>query len=94
MIEELQGTKEIVHFQEGTSIKLHDNDEAENYPVHWHLPLEIIMPVENSYDIRCGKTLFSLREHDVLVVQPCVLHECIAPKTGQRFFVKYRSPGR
>lgn len=94
MIEELQGTKETVHFQEGTIIKLHDNGEAESYPMHWHLPLEIIMAVENSYGIRCGKTLFQLREGDILLVQPGVLHECIAPEFGRRFFCQISLPAQ
>ncbi len=92
MIEKLEGTRETVRFDDGVIAKLHDNDEAENYPMHWHLPLEIIMPVKGSYGIRCGKTLFDLREEDVLLVQPGILHECIAPPQGRRFFCQVSLP--
>ena len=92
MIEQLEGTRETVHFEDGTIIKLYDNNEAENYPMHWHLPIEIIMPVHNRYSIRCGKTLYDLREEDILFVQPGVLHECIAPSQGRRFFCQLSLP--
>lgn len=92
MIEELNGIRETVHFDGGTIIKLHDNDEAESYPMHWHLPIEIIMPVTNGYGIRCGKTRYDLREEDILFVQPGVLHECIAPQYGRRFFCQLSLP--
>ncbi len=92
MIEELRGTRETVHFEDGCIAKLHDNDEAESYPMHWHLPVEIIMPVTNHYGIGCGKTLYDLREEDILFVQPGVLHECIAPDHGRRFFCQVSLP--
>ena len=92
MIETLEGTKETVHFEGGTILKLHDNDEAESYPMHWHLPIEIAMPVINRYGIRCGKTLYDLREEDILLMQPGVLHECIAPEHGRRFFCQLSLP--
>lgn len=92
MIEKLEGTRETVRFEEGMIAKLHDNDEAESYPTHWHLPIEIIMPVENSYGIRCAKTHYHLREGDILFIQPGVLHECVAPDAGRRFFCQFSLP--
>ena len=87
MIELLQGTCETVRFGDGSVLKCHDNDEAECYPMHWHVPVEIVMPVNNWYEIDCGKTLYHLREEDILIVQPGVLHGCIAPQEkGRRFF--------
>ena len=92
MIETLEGTKETVHFEDGSILKLYDNEQAENYPMHWHLPIEIIMPVNNGYIIRCGKTVYDLREEDILFVQPGVLHECVAPEHGRRFFCQLSLP--
>ncbi len=92
MIEILKGKHEIVRFEEGAVVKLHDNDESECYPMHWHLPIEIIMPVENNYVIRCLDSMYDLREGDVLVVQPGVLHECIAPEHGRRYFCQVVTP--
>lgn len=92
MIEKLNGTLETVLFEKGVSLKLHNNDEAENYPMHWHLPIEIIMPVSNGYSIQCKNTRYDLREEDILFVQPGVLHECIAPPCGRRFFCQISLP--
>lgn len=94
MIEKLKGTHETVVFKDGVISKLHDNDEAESYPMHWHLPLEIIMPVVNRYGIRCGKVFYNLREGDILLVQPGVLHECVAPDSGRRFFCQILIPAQ
>ena len=92
MIEKLVGTHETVLFGDSVIVKLHDNDEAESYPMHWHLPAEIIMPVVNQYGIRCGNMMYNLREEDILLVQPGVLHECIAPDFGRRFFCQVTVP--
>jgi len=94
MIEKLKGTHETVVFEEGVISKLHDNDEAESYPMHWHLPLEIIMPVANRYGIRCDKVFYDLREGDILLVQPGVLHECVAPDFGRRYFCQISIPAQ
>jgi len=92
MIEKLEGTHETVVFEDGVIVKLYDNQDAEDYPMHWHLPLEIIMPVVNDYGIRCGDVYFDLREKDILLVQPGVLHECIAPDSGRRFICQISIP--
>lgn len=92
MIEKLEGKRETVNFKDGTIIRLHDNQEVEDYPTHWHLPIEIIMPVQNHYCIRCGGDQYDLREEDILFVQPGVLHECIAPDWGRRFFCQISPP--
>ena len=47
MIPRLDGTREIVDFQECPSILLYKNVEYEEYPKHWHTSTEIIMVVEN-----------------------------------------------
>lgn len=74
MIETLNGIQETVNFKANTTIRLYANDEYERYPNHWHAPLEIIMPLENHYPVVCCNTLFTLREGDVLVINPGVIH--------------------
>lgn len=92
MIEKLEGTRETINFEDGTIIKLHDNQEVEDYPTHWHLPIEIIMPIKGHYGVRCGNTLYTLREEDILFLQPGVLHACIAPEAGRRYFCQISPP--
>ena len=54
MIHNLQGIHETVDYKADTQICLYYNDEAENYPPHWHPSFEVIMPVINDYRVVCG----------------------------------------
>ena len=45
---ELNGIFEKVNFTGDSFIRLYQNREYEDYPVHWHTAAEIIMPIENT----------------------------------------------
>lgn len=85
MIEILDGIRETVNFKENTNLRLYSNDEAEDYPNHWHAPLEIIMPTQNSYHAVCSNISYDLREGDILIINPGVIHHLEAPPFGKRF---------
>ncbi len=74
MIETLHGIQETVNFKANTKLRLYANEEFEHYPNHWHAPLEIIMPLENHYLVTCCNTLYTLREGDILVINPGIIH--------------------
>ena len=80
----LDGIYEKIDYRDNSSILLHINKEADNYPPHWHTAVEVIMPIVNIYTIIIGKTTYNLRESDILVIPPGELHELIAPKDGIR----------
>ncbi|MGN8631669.1 AraC family transcriptional regulator [Blautia sp. HCP3S3_G3] len=84
MIKNLTGIHETVDYRTDTQICLYYNDEYENYPPHWHTSFEIIMPTVNSYRVVCGEKDYHLREKDILVICPCMIHELFAPETGER----------
>lgn len=84
MIENLKGIFETVNFKENTNLRLYDNDEYEDYPAHWHAPLEIIMPTENIYTVNCCDRNFELRENDIIIICPCCIHKLYAPEKGRR----------
>lgn len=84
MIENLQGIHETVNYRNDIEIRLYNNDEAEDYPPHWHIPFELIMPTENTYRVVCGNEEFFLRESDILIICPGVIHELFAPAHGRR----------
>lgn len=84
MIENLSGIHETVNYREYTQICLYNNDEAENYPPHWHNPFELIMPTSNSYRVKVSGKDFQLREGDILIICPGVIHELFAPPSGER----------
>ena len=44
MIEHLDGIHETVTYKENSSLRLFVNTDCEDYPIHWHTPMEIIMP--------------------------------------------------
>lgn len=84
MIENLKGIYETVNFKENTYLRLYDNEECENYPPHWHTPVEIIMPTENIYTVECCNQRIVLRENDIIIVWPGCLHTLFAPPRGRR----------
>jgi AraC-like DNA-binding protein len=80
----LDGIFEKVDYQNNTSMLLHINSEVDNYSVHWHTAIEMIMPVENIYTINIGKITYVLHKGDILIIPPGELHELIAPSQGVR----------
>ncbi len=80
----MDGIFEKVDYQNHSSILLHINHVTDNYPVHWHTAIEMIMPVENIYTIHIGKTTYLLQEGDILIIPPGELHELLAPTEGVR----------
>ena len=78
MIHKLSGIHETVDFREDEQVCLYYNDEYENYPPHWHTSFEVLMPIVNGYKALCGGKEYNLREGDVLIIGPCMLHELLA----------------
>lgn len=83
MIKILNGVKETVSFEEDSYLMLFDNIDFEEYPPHWHTPIEIIMPEVGGYEIECNGKAFSLREQDIVIIPPGALHHLLAAE-GRR----------
>lgn len=83
----LDGIRETIRFEKNSSIILYNNDEAENYSKHWHIPIEIIMPVINSYRAVCNNVTFDLQVGDILFIAPGTLHTLNAPAEGKRIII-------
>ena len=78
MIENLNGIHETVKYKENSNVKLFINAEAEDYPIHWHTPMEIIMPLEGGYTVQIGDDLVHLNESDIIFIASGVKHKmCI-----------------
>lgn len=80
MIENLKGVYETVNFKKDTNLRLYENDIIEDYPPHWHLPIEIIMPIENEYYVECLNKKIVLKEGDIVLLAPGCLHTISSPK--------------
>lgn len=84
MIENLEGIHETVNYKPDTNVRLYNNDWIEDFPGHWHTPLEIIMPLENMYTITIGKHEIELKTDDILFIFPGVIHSITSPISGSR----------
>lgn len=51
MIEHLDGIFETVTFRENLRMRISDMSICENFPDHWHTPMEIIHAKKNWYRI-------------------------------------------
>lgn len=92
MIEKLNGTTETVDFMVSTTVRMYHNNTPENFPTHWHLPGEIICPIENSYQTNIAGQDLTLLPHDVLIIASGELHTITAPPTGERYILNFSTP--
>ncbi len=84
MIETLNELQETVNFKEKAAFRLYDNHECEDYPLHWHAPLEILMPLENTYSIVINDETIVLDPGDVMIIGSGVLHHLLPSEAGER----------
>ena len=92
MIEVLNGIRETVVYKDIEGFKLHDNTDFEIYPDHWHTAIEIIMPVENQYQVSCRKELFTIQEGELLIINSGVLHGMPSTVRGERLILQVDLP--
>lgn len=88
MIEVLNGIKETVVYKEVQGFKVHDNTDYETYPDHWHTPIEIIMPIENYYDVSTKRELITMQEGDILLINSGVVHGMPSTIHGERIILQ------
>jgi len=91
MIEHLSGIHETIDYKGDNGIRLYYNDEAEDYPIHWHLETEIIMPVDSVYTVEVDGVQRTLNPYDILVVPSGALHRMFAPPKGLRIILQVDS---
>ena len=91
MIETLNGMVETVNYHVNTKLKFYYNSEYENYPAHWHTPIEIIMPIKNGYRAECGGNTYELREGDIFFICPGTIHTLTAPPEGERIIFQRKA---
>lgn len=87
LIEILNGIVETVSFIGMNGVRIHHNREADNYPVHWHTAMEIIMPFKNSYEVTIGSSALTVEPNDIIIIPPGELHMLKAPESGSRLII-------
>ena len=60
MIVHLDGDFETVDYIENRSVLIYDNVDNEEYPIHWHNAIEIVMPLTNGYTMICDGRTYEL----------------------------------
>lgn len=91
MIESIQGKHETVNFKDNSAFKLYLNNEFEDYPDHWHTPVEVIVPLQNGYQVICSGISYNLKEGDILIITPGTIHRIYAPESGLRIIFQVDS---
>ena len=70
VIETLKGIQETVNFRDYANIRLYDYTDKEDFPNHWHAPMEIIMPLDGTYTVSLGDKHILLQEGDIIFICP------------------------
>ncbi|MBO4837578.1 MAG: helix-turn-helix transcriptional regulator [Clostridia bacterium] len=68
-------------------IRIYRNDEPDDYPAHWHMQYEIILPVSENYSALVDEKTYEIYPGDVLVIPAGMVHEIFAPPTGLRYII-------
>lgn len=76
---------EEVDFIPGSNMRIWYNNRSEDYPVHRHSCLEITIPIENNYTYIFDDRTIILKEKEILLVPPDMLHKITGTKSGIRF---------
>lgn len=89
MIKILNGVRETVSYDVSRTLMLYHNNEIEEYPFHWHTPIEVIMPLRNGYHVELPSDVhYQLRENDIIFLRPGMLHKLYAEE-GERIIFQF-----
>jgi AraC-like DNA-binding protein len=81
-----------VPYETDVQVLLYENNQNENYALHWHTAVEIIMPVRDAYEVSFLRKNFTLREHDIFIVPSRELHGIRVPPSaeeGRRLILQF-----
>ncbi len=76
--------KEIVDFVPQSHLRIWYNTQTEGYTTHHHSAAEIILCVENLYQVTVGNQVYNMNPDDILFIPPDTLHS-IKGGDGIRF---------
>lgn len=79
------GYQENVDFIPKSHLRIWYNNQTEDYPLHHHDALEIIICKENQYTVIAHNHTYHLSVGDILIIPPHMLHEILCDSYGVRF---------
>jgi AraC-like DNA-binding protein len=72
-----------IPYETSIPVRVYENRENKNYPLHWHSAVEIIMPLKREYQVRLLKESHRLREQDILIIPSCEPHGITVPPAAE-----------
>ncbi len=85
----LTENSESVAYLPGSIFRLWINQEAMDYPLHWHPAAEMIIPLENDYYVTINSVRYELHPGDIFIIPSCELHAIEAPPSGHRLLLLF-----
>jgi AraC-like DNA-binding protein len=79
----LDGNYNSVSSERSLPVKVFENRENEDYPLHWHTAIEIIMPLKFDYRVFLQNSSYSLRENDILIIPSYEPHGITVPPSAE-----------
>lgn len=76
--------EEMIEYCENTTHRIWLNDLNVGYENHWHSAMEIILTLEDTYEVEVASEKFVLTPGDILIIPPNTLHTILAPESGKR----------
>ena len=81
----VHNSKELVTYSSSSHIRIWYNNQSEGYEQHSHDALEVFICIQNNYEGHANNKTYMLKEGDILIIPPNMLHEYINDKPGVRF---------
>ncbi len=90
MIKHLTDDFETVEYDAKKTVMLYDNVQFEEYPVHWHREIEVVMPIRKNYYMEIAGKKYEVKENEVFIIPSSELHHLLACE-GRRFIFQFDS---
>ena len=78
----INSTHELVAYHNDTIIRIWRNIETIGFKSHWHSSVEIIMPVENYYNVILDNKVHRINPGEIFIIPPRAMHELEPPADG------------
>lgn len=88
MIKHLTDDFETVEYDTKKTVMLYDNVQFEEYPVHWHREIEMIMPIRKNYYMEIAGKEYEVKENEVFIIPSSELHHLLACE-GRRLIFQF-----
>lgn len=77
--------QELVEYRNKSMHRIWLNDLTQTFLPHWHSAMEIIIPIDNYYDVTVGTESYHLVPDNILFIPPREIHSIDEAPKGTRF---------